>query len=974
MFRSRVYLRVLGNFGFLLIVLVVMTLLITRVLNQMQSSYASASADIAFLSSLTNLRTSVGETPDYLELYLSTKDPGARDAYISGAKAVDEAFTDLRGHAADSLTASYVDQARSLFRAWQEYVVQPKVRLAEEKLSVDSVATLTAMHREAELNGRYLFQMRSILTTLVQRQLSSQSIQMEGARTLSAGLEQFIVFVNVLFALFAVALGFFLTRSITRPLNQLREGTQNIMDSKFVPLDVQRSDEFGELASDFNTMSTMLRENYTRIRSYSDLMTVLNENESTSGVLSKSLDLLCQQVQAINGAFYLFDRETNRLSLRGSFALRADRTAIASFAIGEGIPGECARLRQGLEVNDLPQLVSFPVDTGLNTITPKTAYAVPVMFQENLVGVLVLGATKPFDEFTKALISSAAPQIGVAITNALNFESTQALSQELTSKHAELNAKNAELERAYQVKSDFLSNMSHELRTPLNSIIGFTSILLSDRGDPMTADQRKAMEKVLKNGKHLLQLINDILDFSKIESGRMHLSVETDSVESVVNGAILTAEHLVRQKGLELKEEIQPGLPMLQTDTLKVKQIIVNLLSNASKFTDQGAIEVKAWLDQGMVHVSVKDSGIGIESKDIDRIFEEFQQIDSSHSRKYKGTGLGLPIARRLARLLGGDLVATSAHGHGSTFTLTVPPELPKSVSERAEVTQRPIVLPASASTPGAVAPPPRPPAAATPPAPPKPAVPPPPVIPKAADGQTKILCIDDEPDVIDILRNYLVPEGYAVYAAYGGADGLKVAEEVNPHVITLDIMMPEKDGWQVLRELKANPKTRDIPVLIHSMIDNKPLAFSLGALDYLPKPADSGLVLKLVSKAVKTKDKHLLLIDDDHEYRAVLRGVLGQAGFSVEEAESGKEAMERLRNARPALILLDLRMPDMDGFELLRHLREVDAWKSIPVIILTGADLTPQQVTEMNRQMIDYVRKSDLTVESITQSIKRVL
>jgi HAMP domain-containing protein len=449
MFRSRVYLRVLGNFGFLLIVLVAMTFLITRVLNQMQSGYATASADIAFLSSLTNLRTSVGDTPDYLELYLSTKDPSARDAYEAGSRSIAEGFSDLRSLAKDSLTVNYVDQARTLFNAWQEFVVQPKVRLAEEALPADSAQILEATLREAELRGRYLFEMRTILTTLVQRQLSSQSIEMEGARTLSAGLEQFIVFVNVLFALFAVALGFFLTRSITRPLDQLREGTKNIMESRFVPLDVQRSDEFGELASDFNTMSTMLRENYTRIRSYSDLMTVLNENESTSGVLSKSLDLLCQQVQAINGAFYLFDRDTNRLTIRGSYALRADKAAIASFAVGEGIPGECARLRTALEVNDLPQLVSFPVDTGLNTITPKTAYAVPVMFQENLVGVLVLGATKPFDEFTKALISSAAPQIGVAITNALNFESTQALSQELTSKHAELNAKNAELERAY---------------------------------------------------------------------------------------------------------------------------------------------------------------------------------------------------------------------------------------------------------------------------------------------------------------------------------------------------------------------------------------------------------------------------------------------------------------------------------------------------------------------------------------------
>ncbi|MEK6650033.1 MAG: histidine kinase dimerization/phospho-acceptor domain-containing protein, partial [Bacteroidota bacterium] len=543
-----------------------------RVLDQMQTGYASASSDITFLNTLTRLRTGLAETPDYLNLYLTTEDKSARDAYAIGSRNIDADIIELKSLAKDSLTVNYLDQARALFVAWQEFVVQPRVRLLEETLPADSVRSLTASIREAELEGRYLFTLRAVLNTLVQRQLSSQSVLIESARTLGAGLGQFIILVNVLFALFAVALGFFLTRSITRPLNQLRDGTRDIMQSKYVPLDIQRSDEFGELAEDFNTMSTMLRENYTRIRSYSDLMTALNENETLNDVLSKTLDLLCQQVQAVNGAFYLHDRETNRLNLRGSYALRADKTAITSFAVGEGIPGECVRLRIPLEVNDLPQLVLYPVDTGLNTVTPRSAYAVPVMFQDNLVGVLVLGSTKPFDGFTKELIASAAPQVGVAITNALNFEATQALTLELTSKHAELNAKNAELERAYQVKSDFLSNMSHELRTPLNSIIGFTSILLSDRGDPMTADQRKAMEKVLKNGKHLLQLINDILDFSKIESGRMHVSVETDSVESVVNGAILTAEHLVRQKGLELKVEMLGELPMLQTDTLKIKQ------------------------------------------------------------------------------------------------------------------------------------------------------------------------------------------------------------------------------------------------------------------------------------------------------------------------------------------------------------------------------------------------------------------
>jgi CheY-like chemotaxis protein/anti-sigma regulatory factor (Ser/Thr protein kinase) len=538
----------------------------------------------------------------------------------------------------------------------------------------------------------------------------------------------------------------------------------------------------------------------------------------------------------------------------------------------------------------------------------------------------------------------------------------------------------------------------------LNSIIGFTSILLSDRGDPMTDDQRKAMGKVLKNGKHLLQLINDILDFSKIESGRMHVSVESDSVENVVSGAMTTAEHLIRQKGLELKEEMQSNLPMFQTDTLKVKQIVVNLLSNAAKFTDEGSITVRTWFENDMVYVSVKDMGIGIEPQNVGKVFEEFQQIDSSHSRRYKGTGLGLPISRRLARLLGGDIVCESVYGEGATFTLSIPPELPKSTEEKADVLRPAAAIPTAASAPKKEEPKKAEPAksAAAEPglapavvlsasekaelekmkaerekgagAPEEGPLATPPEQPNVANGQQKILCIDDEPDVIEILRNYLVPEGYAVFAAYSGAEGIKLAEQVNPNAITLDIMMPQKDGWQVLRELKANPKTRDIPVLIHSMIDNKPLAFSLGALDYLPKPAEPVTVLSLVNKAVKSKDKHVLLIDDDEEYREMLSKVLGEEGFQVDLARSAKEAMEKLKELRPAMILLDIRMPEMDGFEFLRHLRQADQWKSIPVTILSGAELTEKQLEVVNSQMIDYVRKADLTLDSLSHTIKKVL
>jgi two-component system chemotaxis sensor kinase CheA len=417
-----------------------MTFLVANILNQMQTGYKTAAADLAYLNSLERVRNNLVEIPEYLDLYIITGEQDAKDAFVRGWKNFDTDIVDLKT-TQDSLSINYLNQIRSLFFAWVEYVADPKVRLYESGVGEDSLRAAEAVITGREVENQYLLTARSLMTTLFQRRLSSQTIMIESSNSLGAGLGDFVTLVNVLFAVFAAALGFFLTRSLTKPLTQLKEGTRNIMESKFIPLDIQRSDEFGDLADDFNQMSIMLRENYTRIRSYSDLMTTLNENEVLVDVLRKSLDLLCKQVNAVNGAFYVFDRETNRLELQTGYALREDQSSITSFAIGEGIPGECARLKEPIEVSDMPNLVQFPVDTGLNSIMPKYAYAVPVMFQENLVGVLILGSTTKFDEFTRGLISSAAPQIGVAITNAQNFEATQALTEELTGKHGELNAK-----------------------------------------------------------------------------------------------------------------------------------------------------------------------------------------------------------------------------------------------------------------------------------------------------------------------------------------------------------------------------------------------------------------------------------------------------------------------------------------------------------------------------------------------------
>ena len=955
MFRKKVYYKVLGYFGFLLIVLVAMTWIVTNRQVRIEKEYRSSSSEVQFLNNLEKLRADLVDIPEYLDHYGKSNDPRYKQLFLDGLKIFPQQIDDIKNSAVDSITIDGLGQVELMFSEWTSLIGEVRLNIFDGRVNKDSVAVILARLDRMETENNYLSQARLLTASIYEKMLFSQSQRIDYARELGSELTQFIILINILFALFAIALGFVLSRSITKPIDQLREGARNIMESKFVTLDFDRIDEFGQLAGEFNNMSKMLNENYTRVKGYSDMMTTLNRNDTFSGVVTESLDLLCQQTHSGTGALYIYNKSIGKLSLVGKFAMTNDSRSQNVFAVGEGVVGECARLKQSLEISDAVLNANFSIDTGIQSSIPAYTYAFPILFQENLIGVLVLGSMQQFTKLTRDLLESALPQIGVAITNVQNYEATQELSREISKKHDELNTKTQELEKAYRVKSDFLSNMSHELRTPLNSIIGFSSILLGENGDPLTTDQRKALEKVLKNGKHLLQLINDILDFSKIESGRMHVSIETESVEGVINGAVMTAESLIRQKNIQLNNDLAADLPMINSDVLKIKQILVNLLSNAAKFTDEnGLIITRARFEDPMVKISVIDSGIGIEPQNLTKVFEEFSQVDNSHSRKYQGTGLGLPIARRLAQLLGGDLTVESTVGKGSTFTLAIPPNFKN--SDNADVVSQP----------------------APPPARPKEL----PVketiqqlqLPVVKNGETRVLCIDDEPDVIEILRNYLVPEGFTVFGANSGDDGIKLAEKLQPAVITLDIMMPKKDGWQVLRELKANPITQNIPVLIHSMVDNIPLAYSLGAIDYLPKPADVKLVLKMVRKAASIDDKYVLVVDDDDDFRSLLVKILKDEGFSVQTASNGQAALTKIEGGKPSLILLDLSMPVMDGFEVLRRLKQSEQLHSIPVIILTGIDLTDIQIAEINKLTSELLQKRDYSSDTLAAAIKHAI
>jgi signal transduction histidine kinase/DNA-binding response OmpR family regulator/CHASE3 domain sensor protein len=956
MFSSRLFWKVIFYFVFLLIVLSLMTGVTWYFLNDQKRSYSQASDEITTISNLDRIKESLVDIQSTADEYLYTGIPEKKLAYNSSLNAFENEMITLQKSYSDSIDLQTLKQIRIFVYEWVNKIGDKRVLLYSSGLTGEKLGVEIQSLGRQEVTDEYLDIARTLINTLYQQRLRSVPMNIENAIESAKKINTFIIAVNLLFAVFALTLGVLLSSSITKPLGLLRDGTQNIMNGVFKPITLHQHDELGALAKDFNHMSEMLQNNYNRLTAYSELMTALNEHESTENVEQTSLQILCLHTGAAVGALYLLENESNVLRLTSGYALNMTEDKL-EYKVGEGIPGQCAAMKQNLEVSDIVATKGFIIDTGLVRVAPTNVLAVPILFQENLIGVIVLGAMQPFDTLRLEIIKNSVPQIGVAITNAMNTDSTRKLSIEIATKNNQLNTKNAELQKAYRVKSDFLSNMSHELRTPLNSIIGFTSVLLGPHGEPLTPDQAKAIEKVLKNGKHLLELINDILDFSKIEAGRTPINIDSGEISEIISNVMITVEPMVTTKGVKLIQEVEPDLPILNTDILKVKQILLNLLSNAAKFTEQGTISISAKKYGDMISISVKDDGIGIEPKNLDRVFEEFSQIDSSSSRKYKGTGLGLPIAKNYARLLGGNLTVQSEFGKGSTFILVLPPTFPKDKLQKpGEEPAPPKGTPPAATT--AVP-------SATRPAPEKSVAP---------SSSILVLCIDDDAEVIDLLRRYLIPEGYSVRGAASGEEGIRLAQELRPAVITLDVMMPEKDGWQVLRELKNNPATKDIPVIIHSIIENRPLALSLGALEVIAKPSEPKEVLNVVERACRSKNQPIMIVDDNQDFADSLKILLETEGYRAVAMYSGENALKEIENINPSLLFLDLLMPGMDGFAVVKQLRSQERWHDLPIVIVTGAEITDGQRKSLNTLTQEFIEKSQFSKEMISSTIKKII
>ena len=504
---------------------------------------------------------------------------------------------------------------------------------------------------------------------------------------------------------------------------------------------------------------------------------------------------------------------------------------------------------------------------------------------------------------------------------------------------SELEKARRDAEEANHAKSAFLANMSHELRTPLNAIIGFTRIVKRKGEKLLPEKQIENLDKVLVSAEHLLGLINTVLDISKIEAGRMEVHATSFDLKLLINLVAATTQPLLKDGNVAFSTHIPDDLPMVHSDIEKIKQILINLVSNAAKFTHQGEISVNVRQVKDQVEIDVADTGIGISPEAIEHIFEEFQQADSSTTREYGGTGLGLSISRSLARLLEGDLRVASELGVGSTFTVS----FPIIFGQTAEETATPQAEQSS-----------------------------------AGGTEPLILVIDDNEDAIYLMREMLEGAGYRVAVARDGDEGLAMAGELAPFAITLDIMMPKKDGWQVLHDLKANPITKSIPVILISIVDQKALGYRLGAEDYLIKPLqEDEIITSLQYIKLRGGDKplkKLLVVDDDPMVKDMISQLLEGKPYEIQSASDGLDALEKIKADKPDAILLDLMMPKLDGFGLLERLKQDSELADLPVIVLTAKLLNQKEKEALRTSAGQVIQKQGISGEQLLSELRETI
>ncbi len=711
--------------------------------------------------------------------------------------------------------------------------------------------------------------------------------------------------------------------------------------------------ELNQLGKTFNSMAMKLQDQQSALQER-DIMESVQELNS---VLTKSLDLetlprefISNVLSLLNlqlGVLYLYDAPTQQLTMFASLGVDTQNVQ-NKFRLGEGLVGQVAQSRETLYLSyrDEGQKEPFRVKTSLGTVLPSGLYHLPLADGKNLLGVLVVGSVYPMNEKARNVLNVVASNLTSALSNTQAYRHIQEQAEELEQRSREqesanialrrqrddLTVLNAALEDANKARSQFLSTMSHELRTPLTSILGFSQILLRNNdGKNFNSRQRSNIERILKNGQHLLSLINDVLDLAKIEAGRMDVNNSEVDLSELLSSVVEETHSIAVEQKVALQWNVEEGISTLETDPIKLRQILLNLISNALKFTEKGSVTASAKLlpattpnsttehienDEDAVDqiaISVQDTGIGISQEMQERIFEAFYQVDGSNTRKYGGTGLGLSIVRQLTALLGGKLELQSVPDQGSTFTLYLPVHARALRPEQQDTRLNSGALMLQGKSPTVN------------------------VLETLAEenGQDQhlILAIDDNPDVISLINNALENSPYKVIGVNNSSKAVEVVEQLQPTAVTLDVMMPEVNGWQILHQLRANPATSNIPVIMLTVLEDRSAAHVLGADEYLVKPVDRDTLLNTLRHVAThnalspvtvssittlqgetantaSSQQQFLVLNTEPSEQAALERVLSEAGLTVKTASTEMDMLNIIQTSKPDVIVLRV-IPD---------------------------------------------------------------
>jgi len=665
--------------------------------------------------------------------------------------------------------------------------------------------------------------------------------------------------------------------------------------------------------------NTALHLKQEKLNKFNEYLSELNSVD-VSFLANSAIKQILNIVQAQIGVFYI-DEDDKHLKVLAKHSVDAKLLKSNFFNNSSGgIVAQAHESGEWIYIDGLNEEFAPEIDLGFYQAKLKHIVAIPLEFHGKKIGVVLIGSVSnaKFDEsYLRGYISALVQ----SLNNAITYVEAQKQSIELKNI-------NMQLEETNRLKSEFLANVSHELRTPLNSIIGFSNILQKNKKGNLLPKQLDQLEKINRNGINLLDLINNILDLSKIESGKMEVELrDVDIVSTVYNTLeLLMPQATNKAKKISFTNSLGSSVYKYTTDEQKIKQVIINLISNGLKFIEngRGEIGVTIFEDNGILKIAIKDNGIGIPQDKFEKIFEAFRQSDGSTTREFGGTGLGLTISKNMLELLGGYIDLESTVGEGSTFTICLP------LNKEQSSVLKPDFLDdfkEKLHTLGDI---------------------------------TSVLIIDDTKDIRELIKEYLSDENYVVYTADNGQDGIEMAKKFKPSLITLDIMMPDMDGWEVLKRLKASDETSDIPVVTISNVTNKDKSIYLGAIDAISKPISKDDLVSFISKYFDTdKVSSALIVDDEEDIRELIQEYIEDDIQNIQSASDGKEALEIIeRGFIPDIIYLDLMMPNLSGFEFLEIAKTNPKLKDTHIAVVTAKDLTNEDLEILQQSRVNIIKK----------------